>query len=230
MSDADQAAFARQRQAMVDCQLRTFDVTDQLVLARMNHVPREMFVAPAQQQLAYSDAALSVPGAAGPRALLLPMALARLLQDLLIEPGDHVLDVGGGLGYSAAVIAGLAGSVVALESDPAFSAAAKAAFAAGGLSNAEAVTGSLSAGCAAKAPFDVILVNGAVETGLDALLAQLADGGRLACIEVADRTAQAAAGRAVIYEKSGTEHGRRTLFPANAPRLPEFTRAPAFAF
>ena len=229
MSEIDAASAAQQRQTMVDCQVSTFDVTDHLVLARMAHVPRELFVPSNQRALAYSDAMISIPAAGGRRTLVAPLVLARLLQELRIQPTDVVLDVGGGLGYSAALMAGLAASVVALESDPTLTEAAAAAFAAGGLTNVEAVTGALADGCAAKGPYDAILVNGGIEQGLDGLLAQLKDGGRLACIEVADRTAQAAAGRATIYEKSG-KIGSRTLLSVTASILPGFARAPAFAF
>ena len=229
MPAADSAAFARQRQSMVDCQLRTFEVTDLNVLDRMNHVPRDMFVADGQASLAYSDATLWVTGGSGRRALLPPMVLGRLVQALRLAPTARVLDVGGGCGYSAAVMAGLAGSVVALESDAGLGASAKQKFATGGLTNVDAITGPLAAGCAAKAPFDAILVNGAIETGLETLLGQLADGGRLVCIEASGSTSEST-GRAVLYEKTGGEAGLRPLFSVKAPILGEFRKAPAFAF
>lgn len=218
----DSATFARQRQTMVDCQVRTFDVTDQVLIDRMGHVPRETFVPDRLRPLAYSDAVLTIPGAS-PRKLLVPLVLARMIQALALKPTDKVLDVGGGCGYSAAVMAGLCAHVTALESDPAISDAARRSFADGGLSNVTVATGPLPGGHAANAPYDAILINGAVAAGLEPLLAQLVDRGRLVCIE-------AAGGQAVRYDKVGGEVGSRRLFPAGGVVMTEFAAAPAFAF
>ena len=111
------------RRTMVDCQLRTFDITDNKVLEAFEIVPREDFVDPANAALAYSDAALKVGG----RALLEPMILARMIANANLAAGDRVLDVGGARGYSAAILAKLAGHVVALEDAAAFGEGAKAA-------------------------------------------------------------------------------------------------------
>jgi protein-L-isoaspartate(D-aspartate) O-methyltransferase len=217
----DAATFARQRQTMVDCQVRTFDVTDQVLIERMAHVPREMFLPDRLKPLAYSDAVLTIPGPA-PRKLLVPLVLARMIQALALKPTDKVLDVAGGCGYSAAILAGLCAQVTALESDPAMSDAARRGFAAGNLSNVTVATGPLAAGHAADAPYDAILVNGAVGTTPDALLAQLADRGRLVCIDPAS-------GQAVRYDKVGDDVGTRRLFPTGGAVLPDFAPAPAFS-
>ncbi len=227
MPEAHSAAFAAQRRNMVDCQVRPYDVTDQILLERLEHVPREIFLPVQLKAVAYSDAVLTVPGAT-PRKLLAPMVLARMIQSLELKSTDNVLDVAGGQGYSAAVLAGLVAKVTALESDAALSGSARANFAAGGLANVEVATGSLSAGCAANGPYNAILVNGAVATGLEALLSQLADGGRLVCIDVASRAFGSS--QAVRYDKSGDDIGSRRLFPASAALLAEFAPAPEFAF
>src|SRR5687767_8284101 len=116
--------FAQARRNMVDSQLRTYDVTDLAVLAAMNEVPRERFVPAGREELAYLDQGLGVgpAGPAGQRTMLAPMVLARMLQHLEVRPGERVLDVAGGLGYSAAVLARLGARVVALESDEALAA------------------------------------------------------------------------------------------------------------
>ena len=217
------------RQAMVDCQVRPFDVTDQAVLGAMLAIPREVFAGAANQAICYSDAILTVKGESATRRLLAPMVLARLAQNAGLTDSSRVLDVGGGPGYSAAILASLAGHVVALEADAGFSGAAKSAFAALGLTNAEAVTGSLDRGAPEKGPFDVILVNGAVEGGLEGLFACLAPGGRLLAIQRAPGHG-GLAGRAVCYTETGGKTGSRRLFDAAAEVLAPFAAKPAFAF
>jgi protein-L-isoaspartate(D-aspartate) O-methyltransferase len=227
MPEATTMDFARLRQTMVDCQIRTFDVTDAMVIARMNHVPREKFVSPSAASLAYSDAVLTATAGTARRTLLTPMILARLMQALKLAQTDRVLDVGGATGYSAAILAGLAASVVALESAPGFSDAVRANCAAGGIGNVTAVTGPLPEGYREAGPFDAILVNGAVTAGLGPLLEQLRDPGRLVCIE---SKGSPGSGQAVLYERMGGETGRRILFSCDADRLAEFTQPASFAF
>ena len=110
--------YAALRRTMVERQVRTFDVTDKAVIARMFEVPREKFLPESLATLAYSDVALDLPTSGGPpRRLLAPLVFARMLQASKVGPQDRVLDIGGATGYSAAVLAGLALSVVALESE-----------------------------------------------------------------------------------------------------------------
>src|SRR5579863_908739 len=112
--------FAQLRRTMVDCQIRTFGVTDRAVIARFLEVPREDFVPPQSKALAYSDLALKIgtaePGGV-PRRLLAPMVLARLVQEAEMSVADKVLDIACGTGYSTAILAGLAKEVTALEAD-----------------------------------------------------------------------------------------------------------------
>ena len=141
--------------------------------------------------LAYLD--LDVPvapptGGEQPRRLLKPMVLAKLVQAAAVREGDQVLDVGCATGYSSALLARLARSVVALEQDPALARRARENLQAVGASNVTVVTGPLTDGWQAEAPYDVIFVNGATEVVPHALCAQLKDGGRL--VAVMGRAAQ----------------------------------------
>lgn len=213
---------------MVDRQLRPFDVTDVPLIEQFLRTPRELFLPASKDALAYSDLAVVVTSAGGRKASLLPpLVLARLLQGGAPRPGEKALAIGGG-GYSAAILSGLVGSVVALESDIEFAERARNGLAALGADNARVETGPLQAGFAAGAPYDVIYVEGRVETGLEALLAQLAPEGRLLTIVTPE---QGAGQQVVRYERQGGQpSGRIFLLSANAPVLDGFAFAPTFAF
>jgi len=220
--------FAQARRAMVDSQLRTFDVFDIPVLAAMEAVPRERFVPPGRESLAYIDQDIPVSdGIAGAerRFMLKPMVLGRMIQALEVEAGARALDVASGLGYSAAVLARLGAHVVALESTEAAAEAARQRLASLGIENVAVVSGPLDQGYPHGAPYDIVLVNGLIEVRPQRLLNQLADGGRLACVERRGR-----AGRAVLYVRSGDAFGSRAIFDAGAPELPAFKADPGFVF
>ncbi len=220
---------ADRRRNMVDCQLRTFDVTDLAVLDAVEAVPRERFIPNADPAVAYSDAALSITMGQSRRGMMLPMILARLIQAADLTKDCKVLDIGGATGYSAAVLSQLAGHVVALESDAAFSAAAASNFAALGLTNVSTVTGPLESGAKAQGPYDVILVNGAVEDGLGALCQQLSPGGRLLVITRAAGQV-GLSGKANRLDRVGQDVSTRYLFDAAAPVLQGFERKASFVF
>jgi protein-L-isoaspartate(D-aspartate) O-methyltransferase len=213
--------FAAARRHMVDGQLRTTDVTDLRVLTAMAEVPRERFLPPALASIAYLDMAAPV-GAAG-RSLLKPMLLAKLVQAADMTAADKVLVVGCATGYGAAVIAHVAGKVVALEQDAALAQSAREALA--GEAKISVVSGPLAAGWPAEAPYEVILLEGAAETMPPALLQQLAEGGRLVCVMGAGPGA-----KATVYRRSGEDFGGRTVFDAAAPLLPGFAKPVEFAF
>ena len=217
--------FAQARRTMVDSQLRTFDITDRAVLAAMGEVPRERFMPAGREGLAYSDQNACVSqnqSEADARFMLAPMALGRMIQALQIEPGQRVLDVAAGLGYASAVLARLGAKPIALESSETLVQSATERLAAGGVLVRQ---GRLDRGCPEDGPFDAILINGAVAQRPEALLRQLRDAGRLACLTGGDR-----AGKAVLFVRSGDAFGLRTLFDAAAPELPEFSPAPGFVF
>lgn len=212
--------FAAARRNMIDCQVRTQDVTDLRIIDALLRVARERFVPADKQGLAYLD--YEVPLGEGPKArrLLKPMVLAKLIQAADPRSTDRILDVGCGTGYSSAVWSRLAGEVIALEDDPAMAKQAQK-----NLGDAvTVVTGPLTAGWENAAPYDIIVVNGACEVVPQLLLNQLKDGGRLLCIM------GATPGKATLYLRGGSEVSDRALFDASAPRLPGFARAPAFVF
>ena len=224
------ADTAKMRRMMVDGQVRTADVTDARILSAMIDIPRERFVPQAKAALAYLDLAIPVgehENAPGARKLLTPMVLAKLVQALQLEEGARVLDVGCATGYSAALLARIcsAGTVVALEEDAALARQSRDALAEYGVTNAEPVRGKLAEGSEKGAPYDAILVEGAVELLPAALTRQLADGGRLACILGAGPAA-----KAMLYLSDMGQISGRPIFDAAAPVLPGFAKPAAFVF
>jgi protein-L-isoaspartate(D-aspartate) O-methyltransferase len=209
------------RRAMVDNQLRTFDVSDRAVLAAMDQVPRERFVPAAQAEFAYLDRNIPIAGGDDPRVMLAPMVLARMLQALQLQSGDRVLDVGGGLGYTSALLLALGCRPVLLESN-----ADLAAQATERLGPSVTVrSGSLKDGAADDGPFDAILVNGSVAMPPETLLSQLADGGKLVCL-----AQEGGVGRVQLHVHGEGATGYRFLFDATAPVLAAFRPAPGFVF
>jgi len=216
------ADFAELRARMVNGQLRTTDVTNPAILEAMGALQRELFVDERRRPLAYLDEDLLIaPG----RYLMEPSPLAKLLQLAEIASTDRVLDVGTGTGYSAAVLSRLAASVVALESDDSLAGRARDALSRTGAANVEVVTGGLASGHPAGAPYDVIVLEGAIETLPDALTAQLRDAGRLVAVE-----GRGNAGIAKVYLNSGGLITGRRAFNAALKPLPGFERTPAFEF
>lgn len=223
------------RETMVDRQIRPFDVTDQRLLARMLEVPREHFLPADRAPLAYSDLALRLrPAAPGgeARELLPPLVLARLIQAAEVGPGDNVLDIAPGTGYSSAILSGLAMRVVALESEQTYYERLWSGLETLKIANAQAQMGPLAVGAPDDGPFDVILINGRVEANLEALFAQLGSGGRLVAIESVRGDFSSRAGKGVRFDKTadGSAIGCRTLFDAGAALLPDFKRAEQFTF
>jgi protein-L-isoaspartate(D-aspartate) O-methyltransferase len=210
------------RRLMVDGQIRTADVTDAALLDAMLAVPREQFLPPALAPLAYVDA--DIPIGKG-RALLRPMILAKLIQAARIRAGERVLDIGCATGYSIAILARLGASVTGLEEDADLPAAAKTALAASGVANAEIVIGSLTAGWATAAPYDVILLEGAAEVVPQMLGRQLKPEGRL--VGVGGRPPAA---KAMIYRVIEGSLVGRPVFDAAAVLLPGFSAPPSFVF
>lgn len=214
--------YAVARETMVDRQVRPADVTLYPIIAAMLEVPRERFVPEALRPVAYLGE--HVPLAPG-RVLLDPRVFAKLLDAVNVGPGDLVLDVGCGYGYSTAVLARMAEAVVAVEEDPAMAAEAEALLAGEGVDTAVVVPGPLAEGVAAHGPFDAMVIEGAVEVMPQALEEQLKPGGRVAAIFVDGARGQARLGLR-------TENGIawRRIFDATALVLPGFAAAKAFEF
>ncbi|MBN9025593.1 MULTISPECIES: protein-L-isoaspartate O-methyltransferase family protein [Kaistia] len=219
--------FAKARTTMVDCQIRTVDVTEYDVLDAFSAVPREVFAPDHLKPLAYidEDILVSAPGAT-PRYVMEPGPLAKLVQLAEVGPTDRVLDIGSTTGYSAAILSHLAASVVALESDEGLAAAARENLASLGVSNVEVVVGPMEAGLAGKAPFDVILLEGAIEVLPQALIDQIGEGGRI----IAVVGANGLAAKATIYTRSGGSVSGRPAFNTSVRTLPGFARPKAFVF
>ena len=220
--------FATARRMMVDGQVRTSDVTDLRIVAAMLELPRERFVPQGKAGLAYLDLDLPLtqakPGQAA-RCLLKPMVLAKMVQAAAVAADDHVLDVGCATGYSSALLARLAGSVIALEEDEGLARLARENLAAIGVGNATVVTGPLTQGWEGRAPYDVIFVNGASEIVPHALARQLKEGGRLVAV-----LGRAPAAQAMVYRCVGSDISGWPIFDAAAPLLPGFSAPPAFVF
>lgn len=212
--------FETMREAMVESQLRTVAVDDPRVIRVMAQVPREQFVPAGKERLAYAEMLLPIGGG---RALNLPMATGRLLTALRLTPDDRLLIVGAATGYSAAICTGLAKFVVALEQDDALAGAAEKALAAFG--NVAVAKGPLNAGWAASSPYDAILIDGLVEHIPEAIVDQLADGGRLAAALLDDGISRLTIGR-----KTADAFGVTGFADAQAADLPGFERPRAFIF
>lgn len=205
---------------MVDTQVRPSDVTRFPIIEAMLHVPRESFVPESRREAAYLGENLFLaPG----RVILEPRTLAKLLESLDVRPGERVLDLATGLGYGAAVLERMGAEVVAVEEDPALAQAAAAALAAEGAARARVHHGPLLEGAPALAPFDVILIEGAVEVVPEAILAQLKEDGRIGALFSEENLGIARIGR----KEGGLVHWRYA-FNAGAPVLPGFGRAAAF--
>ena len=223
MTDFDSA-----RTTMVDTQVRTEGVTDHAIIGAMGDIPREAFLVPRLRPFAYSDDDLIVKegDAETPaRYLLRPAPLARLVQAAEIRQSDFVLLVGCPTGYMAAVLARLAGSVVAVEEDDQLMAASSETLVELGIDNVAVVSGPLEAGYPSEAPFDVILLGGAVEEIPPPFFDQLRDGGRLVGVVGYGRAAQA-----MVFARTDDDVGGRAVFDVHLPPLPGFRKPRSFVF
>ena len=217
------SGFSTARQKMVDGQVRPSDVTDSRIIDAMLAVPREAFVPPGQRALAYLDLNLDIGDGATKRFLIKPVVTAKMLQAADIRETDHVLVAGSAAGYTAALVARLAGRVSVTETDPA---QAREVLAQLGLGNVTFVAEAAADGSPANAPFDVIVLDGATEIVPERLYRQLRDGGgRLVGVFAATKPP-----RATIVTRSHGEFGSRALFDATVPVLPGLERRPAFVF
>ncbi|WP_299042993.1 protein-L-isoaspartate O-methyltransferase [uncultured Tateyamaria sp.] len=212
--------FPTRRTMMVDTQVRPSDVTKFPIIDAMLTIQREDYVPSAQREMAYMGENIEL--GAG-RVILEPRTLAKMLDALDIAPDELVLDVGSALGYSAAVIAQMAQAVVALEEDETRANEAQETLLNSGIDNVITHVAPLRDGAAEHGPYDVIVIEGGVTDVPDALIAQLKDGGRIACLFM-----DAALGEVRIgYKRDGAVSWRRA-FNAGAPVLPGFEKEHAF--
>ncbi len=212
--------FAARRTMMVDTQVRPSDVTKFPIIDAMLSVPREDFVPDAKREAAYMGENIDL--GAG-RVVLEPRTLAKMLDAVDVQPDEMVLDLGCGLGYSSAVLARLADFVVAVESDENMAGEAQAALSAFGADNVAVIQGEPAEGNAKNGPYDVIVIQGAVEKVSDALIDQLKDGGRIVAI-----FADGKLGTVRVGYKIDGQMAWRHSFHAGAPIMSGFETSRAF--
>ncbi len=216
--------FARRR--MVDTQVRPVQVSDPRILEAMRHLPRERFVPADRADSAYMDQDVPLGGG---RVLTEPRVIARLLQVLVPLRGERALVVGAGTGYAACLMQALGTTVVALEQNPELAAIGRRLVAelAPGVEYRE---GPLAGGHPGGGPYDLILIDGAVQQVPPALAPQLAPGGRIAgVLALPGRVRTAFLAEGAPAEASGPLRPR-AQFDAATPLLPELTPPPAFSF
>lgn len=214
------ASTAALRQAMVASQLRTNEVSDPRVVAAMALVPRELYLPNNAAALAYRD---TVAPLGQGRHANLPMATGRLLTEAYLTAEDRVLLIGAAGGYTAAVLAEIVAHVTAVESDPALAAWARNALA--GLTSVNLVEGPLDEGHAPGAPYNVLVVDGAVEQLPDRLTEQVRIGGRIVTGLVDCGVTRLAAGR-----RGPGGVGLADFADAECAVLPGFAPPPRFRF
>ena len=213
--------FASRRTTMVDTQVRPSDVTKFPIIDAMLSIPREAYVPARMSEAAYVGETLDLGDG---RHVLEPRTFAKILDALAIEPNHIVLDIACGLGYSTAVLAHMAEFVVGVENSEARATEAQSILSEQGVDNAVVVEGSLADGAANSGPYDIILIEGAVEEIPAALLAQLKDGGRIVAVFT-----EGTLGAVRIGYKIDGDVTWRFAFNAGAPLLEEFKGSVAFA-
>lgn len=214
--------YTAARHAMVESQIRTSDVTDTHVVRAFRNTPREKFVPKAHMALAYGDAHVDLGGG---RYVIRPRDFAKLVQAAEIRPTDIVLDIACGRGYSTAILAQLAETVVGLEDQASRVDRATDLLIEADITNAAIVQGELKSGASEHGPFNVIFVNGAISTPPKTWLDQLANNGRLVSVVM-----DGPVGRGTVFSRAGDAIGQRILFDSTIPMLPGFEREAAFVF
>jgi len=216
--------YAKSRKTMVECQLEPNNITSEAILEAFDLIPREAFVPEDMKGIAYADEDLSL-GARG--FLQEPVVLARMLEVAKLDPSENVLNIGDCTGYSAAVLANLVRAVVTIEDEQCPLTEAKAVWAGLNATNISLTKGDYAQGCAQMAPYDLILINGAMATVPTVLLSQLSDGGRLVGVlkESGRKT-----GSIVMIKRIGDAYSTQKFFDAAAFYVRGFEPVPAFIF
>ncbi len=215
--------YALARLNMVENQLKPSEVTESRVLRAMGEVPRELFLPKQLRGVAYADEDILIPGDG---YLMEPLVFARMLQAARIKPEDVALVIGCGTGYSAAVVARLAATVILLEPDAATAERIELALDRMGVDNVVVVVAEDRAvGDPSRAPYDVIILSGSVRGVPQALLDQISEGGRLIAVVDDGRV-----GKGTLFVRVRGVVGRRVLFDAQTPELDGLRDEPAFTF
>lgn len=217
--------YAAARTHMVDSQIYTSGVISPALLEAFKTIPRENFVPEALKNVAYKDEEITL---GDNRFLLEPMTFSKMLQAVDLKPDDVVLDIGAATGYSSAILSSLVSTVVALEENEDYLVKANSVWSNLDLCNIVAQNGSLTGGYAEKAPFDLILINGAVDHVPQNLLDQLAPNGRM--ITIIKEGGQTIGNATLIQNLGENQFSSYNLFNAGCPYLPGFEPKPAFSF
>lgn len=213
--------YTLRRKVMVDTQVRPSDVTKFPIIDAMLSVPREKFVPDASREAAYAGE--HVPLRAG-RVVLDPRILAKMLDALEFDGDELVLDIGGGLGYSSALMSRMAQAVVLLEEDAELADEAQIQLSEIGADNVIVQIGALSSGDTEHGPYDVIIIQGGIEDLPAAISSQLKEDGRIACLFM-----DGAFGSVKIGYKIDGVISWRFAFDGGAPILPGFERQQEFS-
>ncbi|MHC8509274.1 MAG: protein-L-isoaspartate O-methyltransferase family protein [Rhodospirillales bacterium] len=214
--------YSAARRRMIDCQLLPNRVNSDAVIEAFDAAPRELFLPEDKRPLAYSDEAVeAAPG----RYLMEPMILARLIEESAPRPNDVALVAGGATGYAAAVLARLVSTVIMVEPSEALANQASETLAALGFDTVAVTAGPCAGGAPKHAPFDLILVDGALADIPETLTAQLAEGGRLAA--VVESGGAGGLGRGVIVSRHAGVFSTRAFADLGTPCLPGLEKAPA---
>lgn len=212
--------FAARRTMMVDTQVRPNDVTKFPIIEAMLSIPREEFVPPARRAVAYSGENLEI---ARGRVMLEPRTLAKMIDALDVQPGDLVLDLACGYGYSSAVLSRLSEAVVAIEEDEELTSEAERRLSDAGVFNVAVLQGPLTDGAPKQGPYDAILIGGGVEQVPSSITDQLKDGGRITALFI-----EGSLGTVRLGHKLSGRVNWRYAFHAHAPLLNGFAAARGF--
>ena len=210
------------RTAMVDGQVRPSDVTHYPIIEAMLRVPREVYVPAEKRSVAYVGEHINLENSG---VILAPRTLAKMLEALDIQGNDLVLDIGVGLGYSAAVIARLSEAVIAVEANAGLAGDAETTLNEQSADNAVMHVGALIDGAPEHGPYDVIIIEGGVQVLPESLLEQLKIGGRIAAIFVDGPSGQCRVG---VRTEAGISWD--SAFDATAPILAGFAQEKVFSF
>ncbi|MCK9380287.1 MAG: protein-L-isoaspartate O-methyltransferase [Sulfuritalea sp.] len=216
--------FEQARFNMIEQQLRPGKVLNPDVLEVLFVVKREEFVPPAHRRLAFADTQIPLGGTSG-ACMFAPRVEAHALQALAMKKHENVLEVGTGSGYMAALLGVHADHVWSIEIDPQLAEMARENLRQAGVTNVSVEVGNGLVGLPAHAPYDVIMVSGAVSAVPQVLLDQLKPGGRLFAIE-----GTAPAMQAVLYTRMGKDCRREAVFETVVALLRDAEPVPAFVF